>query len=98
MSEKVLGFDYRKGTIGMICPFCDSEISEYDINKFNPKLFPKKLVPVCLKSESIDIKRLKEYCGRKQFFSFDSNNRHEIKGNCICVEDLLFWIEGEIGR
>lgn len=52
MSEKVCGlskkeFDYRIGTIAVICPNCDCEISETDINEFREKeIFSKKRVPI----------------------------------------------------
>ena len=65
MTEKVLEkFDYRKGTIALICPNCDKEITESEVNEFTGKeVFPKKLVPV------ISIKRLEELCKENDWTS-----------------------------
>lgn len=61
MSEE---FDYRKGTIGVVCPDCDKEITEYELNKFNPKLFQKNKEP------AITIKELEKWLATHDDYFF----------------------------
>ena len=81
MSEKVLGFKTKKAKIR------DSGSKEY----FTITLKRKNLIPVRLRKESVDLKKLKEY--RK---SYIKDNQY-IEGGLVStiLDDLIEWAEKE---
>ena len=80
MSEKVLGFRKK-----------DERLSK---GKGYWSMFPKKKqVSVCLASESVDLKELKEYCKKTE------KNRSKFPNTAfIWVDDLIEWAEKEAGK
>jgi len=99
MSEKVLGYtrgnaklmlrlfreeQTKHGNRGCFCNECEQDmrnaLKEYD-----------KLVPVRLASESVDLKKLKEWC-KEEMDGMDRTDDFE-RGVHDILEELLSWVE-----